>query len=262
MDTIQQPTNELGPIISKHKFSFIQKWGKLLGGIVMICLGPVIYFSLNILWARAGSAMEDLLATTPFLRYLPLILGSVFPLMGIFTLFQVRSNWLLAVTLYEGGIEYTDNHGSRKYAWDVIEGLYLHIVRYYYYAIIPTGTAYQATVQLRGGETLILDNRLSKIKQLCERFDERLAAVQMPKYLDKIQTGQRVEFGALSIDQGGIYQQNKALKWAEVGKVTLEEGMLSISKQGKWGNWAKFRFSEIPNAALFYPLAQELKTAE
>jgi hypothetical protein len=261
MDAIQQPTNELGSIISKHKFSFVQKWGRLLSGTVMICLGPVLYFGLNILWDREGSGMDDLVATTPFLQYLPLILGVAFILMGLFSLLQVRNNWLLAVTLYEGGIEYTDNKGSRKYAWDVIEGLYLHIVRYSYYAFIPAGTAYQATVQVRGGETLILDNRLSKVKQLCERLDECLAVAQMPKYLDKIQTGQRVEFGALSIDLGGIYQQNKVLKWAEVGKVTLEEGILSISKQGKWGNWAKFRFSEIPNAGLFYTLAQKL-TAE
>ncbi|MFZ6027235.1 MAG: DUF6585 family protein [Chloroflexota bacterium] len=248
----------LGRLLSKHPVSGAQTWGGLLAGVVLIVLGPAIYFGLTIFWGTLGSEAQAVFDATPFLRYLPLALGIIFLIMGILRLFQAWRNWPLAANLYEGGIEYTDRKGTRQISLDQVEGFYLHVVRYTYYYIIPAGTTYLATVTQKGGEVIVLDNRLSKIKQLCEGFQERLASVQMPAYLAKIQAGQRIEFGVLSLDQSGIYQGNKSLPWAEVGKVTLEDGTLSISRQGKWGNWAKYPFSQIPNAALFYTLAKQM----
>ena len=81
-----------------------------------------------------------------------------------------------------------------------------HIVRHYY-LIIPVGTAYSASVYLRGGEMLSFDNRFSRTKKLGQVLQERLAAAHLPECMAEIQAGKRVEFGALSLDQEGLMEQ-------------------------------------------------------
>jgi hypothetical protein len=217
----------------------------------------VVYLRLSSLWVDAGVGMQEVLDSTPALQYSPLIAGVALPLMGVFSLFAAWRNWRLAVGVYEHGLEYTDRQGTRQIPWEEVEKLQQHIVRHYY-LIIPVGTDYSTTVQLHGGEILSFDNRFSRTKKLGQVLQERLAAARLPQCMAEIRAGKRVEFGTLSLDQEGIYQWDKMLKWDEVEKVTFNHKALSIAKKGsKWGSWANVKAHEIPNAALFYAIAQE-----
>jgi hypothetical protein len=259
VNTIQQSTAELGQLVSSHNLKFSKKWGLVSLGVLLICLGPAAYLWLSSLWAGAGVGMQETLESTPVLGYSPLIAGIIFPLMGLYGLFGAWSHWHLAVNVYEHGLEYTDRRGTRQVLWKDVKNLHQHIVRHYYYMVIPAGTDYSVTLTLQGGEVLSFDNRLGKTKKLGQILQERLAEAHLPHYMAEIQAGKRVEFGTLSLDREGVYQQDKALKWDEVEKVTFNHKTLSIGKKGsKWGSWASVKTHEIPNAALFYAITREL----
>ncbi|HVO71642.1 MAG TPA: DUF6585 family protein [Aggregatilineaceae bacterium] len=255
-------SSDLGQLISAHRVTFGSKWGNLIFGIVLIVLGPVIYLGLTNLWANSGAGMAEVLKTTPFLQYLPIGLGIIAVLLGLLTLIKALRNWSLAVRVYENGFEHTDRRGTKKVLWADIEGFRQQIIRYYRYAVIPAGSSYWLNIQTRQGENFTLDNRFSKIKKLAETLQQRLASVQLPKYLAELEAGQRVAFGPLGLDRQGVYQYDKSLSWSEVGKVEFDNGQVVIKKKGSnWGNWAKLDVSLVPNAAVFVMLAQKFQSA-
>lgn len=257
MNTNPTSTQSLGPLVSSHKLAFDQKWGRLLGGIIGVLLGPGIYFGLTLFWANSESqTLRELTSTAPFYQYLPLGLGLIAAVMGLLSLINVWRNWPLAFNAYENGFEYTDRRGTQTVLWEEVEGIRQQIVRYYRYIIIPTGTSYWISLQTQKGGYFILDNRFGKIKKLAEVVQERMANIQLPKYLADLEAGQRIEFGTLGFDQKGVYHFNKSLLWSEVGKVDFNSGNLVISKKGAWGTWLKASVAEIPNAVIFVVIAK------
>ncbi|MBN1428009.1 MAG: hypothetical protein JXB07_06460 [Anaerolineae bacterium] len=254
-------TINLGQFISKHQLTFGEKWGKLFTGIVLICLSPVAYLGIGMLWNGAGSAMQDVVDSTPILRFLPLIVGGVLFIVGVLNLLVLGRNWPLAVKLYENGMEYTDRRGTRQVVWNDIVGISQTIIRHRF-LFITTGIDCITNVQLGGGEMLIFDQRFSEGEKLGQVLQERIASLQLPACMAEIQTGKRIAFGVLSLDREGVYQHDKMLTWDNVGKVAIKNGMLSISKKdGKWGHWTNVYVSEVPNAMLLCLIARQFGVA-
>lgn len=257
MTTIQDSTAPLGQLFSQHPAAVSQKWGLIFWGAVFISLGPIAYLGLGNLLAQPYMQQETSYGT-PFITFLPLIISIGMPLLGIFFWYLAWRNWPLAANVYENGIELVNRKGSRKILWQDVENLTQHVV-HHYYLIIPVGKSYSSTIQLHGGEIILFDNRYSKLKQLGQTLQERLAAIQLPESMDEIEAGNSLEFGALKLDREGIYHWDKRLTWNDVGKVNLKNTSLSITKKGsKFGNWANLGLDEVPNATLFCAIAQKL----
>ncbi len=257
MNTNPINTASLGQPISSHTLAFDQKWGRLIGGIIGILLGPTLYFGLPLFWANMNSpVLNDMIKTTPFFQYMPIGLGLIAAIMGVLSILHVLRNWKLAVHLYENGFEYTDQRGTQTVLWENVEGVRQQVIRYYQYGFIPSGTSYWINLQAQNGSNFTLDNRFSKVKKLAQTVQERMANAQLPKYLADLEAGKRIEFGSLGFDQKGVYHFNKSLSWSEVGKVDFNSGCLVITKKGAWGSWLKASVAEIPNAVVFAVIAK------
>ncbi|MBN2006125.1 MAG: hypothetical protein JXA21_22405 [Anaerolineae bacterium] len=262
MDSNLASAPTLGQLIGAHKLTFGQKWGRLIGGIIGILLGPGIAFGLPLFWAGVDSQALQEITKTPFYQYMPLGLGVLAAVMGLFTLINVWRNWPLAMNVYENGFEYIDRHGVKTNLWEEVESVRQQVIRYYQYGFIPSGTSYWISLQTKNGGYFIVDNRFSKVKKLAEAVQERVANSQLPKYLADLEAGNRIEFGSLGFDHEGVYQSNKKLPWNEVGKVEFKSGNLVISKKGAWGSWYKASVAEMPNAVLFVVIAKRYLTTQ
>jgi hypothetical protein len=224
----------------------------------LIILGGVIAIGLPFIWSGLGAGMEEVLATTPFMRYLPLFLCVALIFVAGLRLFTAWREWTIGVTLYERGFEYRDRQGARRLSWDDIANFTQHVTRHMYYGFIPVGTTYSYTLSERSGGMLVLDERIGRHKELGEQMMLQMANEQLPQRLEEIKAGKLVDFGALFVDQSGIRYGGKALPWNEVKEVRVQDGRVTVFKQGKMLNkWASLSGGDVHDAHVFLKVAQQ-----
>ena len=78
----------------------------------------------------------------------------------------------------------------------------------------------------------------------------------LPRVEQAYEAGERVAFGSLALSKAGISQGGRTLPWDEPGGVMLEQGVVTIKKQGVLFNkWASLEVRQIPNFFVFAYLA-------
>lgn len=250
---------DLGKEVGRYSASFGHTWGALIMSFVFLALAPVIAIGLPLFWSGLGAGMAEVLATTPFLRYLPLFLGFVLLFAMGLRLFNAWREWATAVTVYELGFEYCDRQGTRRLCWDDLVNFTQHVTRHYYYGFIPVGTTYSFTLSDRSGGMLILDERIGRHKELGEQMMLQMANQQLPQRMEELKAGKLLEFGDLAVDQSGIRYGDKALPWNEVKEVKVQDGRVTVFKQGKMLNkWASLSGEDVRNAYVVLKISQQL----
>lgn len=260
MSTASVPTTQdLGKEVGRYSASFSHTWGAVAFAAVLVILAPVIFIGLPIFWSGLGPGMAEVLQVTPFLQYLPALLGGVLLLVAGLRAFGAWREWVIGVTLYERGFEYRDRQGVRHLGWQDIENFTQHITRHMYYGFIPVGSTYSFALNDRSGGTIILDERIGHHKELGEQILLQMADQQLPACLAEIRAGKLLEFGALAVDQSGVRYGGKALPWNEVKEVKVQNGRITVFKQGGMLNkWVSLSGEEVPNAYVFGKIAQQL----
>lgn len=261
MDTTQATTVNLGQPISRHPMTFGQTWGAIILSIIFMGAGVLAYLGISSAFKEAPN-VEGTITNPAMVTILPIIVGVVLLLAGLYRLYTALRNWSMTASVHENGLEYTTRDGTQQFTWDEIEDLNMTITRIYGRSIIPE-KRYQITVQLHDGRFYGFDDRFKKVKKLWENLQERLAARQLPDAMANISAGNHVQFGELKLNQKGIYWFDKTLSWEEVGKITIKDsGDLSISKRGsRLGAW-KLKTSDVPNTALLCALVKKLSPTE
>jgi serine/threonine protein kinase len=94
------------------------------------------------------------------------------------------------------------------------------------------------------------------IEQLGRLLDAGVTRVQFPAALQRLNAGQPLSFGPLTVTRQGIATQDKSLSWSEIQEVKTAQGFVSVKKAGNWLNWTSAPVSKIPNYSVFDALAQ------
>ncbi len=260
MSTASVPAaQDLGKEVSQYSVSFSHTWGAVAFSAVLVILAPVIFIGLPMFWNGLGPGMAEVIQETPFLQYLPALLGAVLLLVAFLRAFSAWREWVIGITLYERGFEYRDRQGARRLCWEDIANFTQHVTRHTYYGFIPMGTTHSFTLSDRSGGMIILDERIGHHKELGEQIMLQIANQQLPERLAAIKAGKLIEFGALTVDQSGIRYGNKALPWDEVKEVKIQNGRITVFKQGGMLNkWANLSGEDVPNAYVLLKIAQQL----
>lgn len=250
----------LGAFQSEHRPSAASRWTNVAFGLLSVAAGPALllvaaymYFdALN----RFGSARAN---DSGF--WIPLLCGVAAVPIGLFIIFQAWRNWPLAAALYEGGFAYNDRKGLKQCRWDEIDAVWQNVTKHYRNGIY-TGTTYLYTIQLRDKTRITLNNQLPKIEALGKAVSVGTANALFPRYAADLRSGQRVSFGPLAMDANGLYSGNKSVLWNEIKAVKIQQGVISVKKEGGWFNWASVTVPQVPNFWIFYDLVSRFTKVE
>lgn len=240
-------TGTLGALRSEHAVRGLNRWSSLVFGIIFLgsaasSVGFGLLSTVATLSSRGGFRADGLIAG--------LIVGGPLGLLGGFLLFHAWRSWPLAAALFEKGVGYRDRKGARALAWGDFDAVWQSITRRYVNGVYA-GTTHIYRARVRGGDTIVLDDRLRDVSTLGEALVKATASALLPAALRAYEGGERVDFGPISLDRGGLHSGGKSLPWAEVKKVKIERGQISVDRDGKWFAWTRATVPQIPN---FYVL--------
>jgi len=94
--------------------------------------------------------------------------------------------------------------------------------------------------------------------QFLSRARDTVSAVQLPGAIAALNRGEQLSFGDLQISATGIQAAKGFTPWSSVKAVTVHQGRVSVSQQGKFLAVSSKAADQIPNCQLFLTLAQTL----
>ncbi len=247
----------LGALKSDHTRSRDARRKSLFGQMAWTALGALLLVA-GVAWiiytGVTGSGDSSF-------AFLFLCLGAVFVPLGLLGIFNSWRSWQIGAALYDKGFAYKDGSGIRQVSWPEIEAVWQNITKHYRNGVY-TGTTYVYTVQPKVGKRIVLDGHLASIEKLGTEIVQNSSVALYPRYVQSLQSGQRLSFGPLAMDQQGMYSGNNSLKWSEIKAVKIHQGIISVKKEGGWFNWTRVRVPQIPNFFIFYELVGKFATVE
>lgn len=164
------------------------------------------------------------------------------------------------VDVYANGFIQSDASGPRvALRWDSIDSVCQRITRNYPNGI-STGTTYIYTITSHDGTTVRLTQFYVGIAALGETIVREVTRVQLPRAMAAIQRGETVTFGELALNARGITCTGRSqVPWAQVDRVQVNRGYVSLRQAGRWQSWSRGQASQIPNLFVFLTLADLLQ---
>lgn len=194
---------------------------------------------------------------------LPLLLcGAAICLpLGLWIIYEAWRNWNLAAALYEGGFAVVGKNGVQQVAWVDVNAVWQSITKHYRNGIY-TGTTHVYTLTTKDNQKFVLDDKLNKVEELGSAIQKEVSNTLWPGYVAAINNGQRLTFGPLALDKEGLYSGKKSIAWKEIKAIKLQQGTISVKKEGGWFNWASVTVPQVPNFFIFYELISQLTKVE
>jgi hypothetical protein len=149
------------------------------------------------------------------------------------------------------------NGKTSVYRWDDIGAVWQQITKRYVNGVY-TGTTHLYTLRRYDGEQIKLNDSLGKVEELGNLVQNETFKRLMPKAIATYNAGGTVVFGKISVSPQGISNGKETLPWTEVKGVTIDRGMISVSKQGKWLRWASDTAANTPNLYVFLQLVDAI----
>ncbi len=162
------------------------------------------------------------------------------------------------VHVFEQGLIEVGKDGVADYRWDQIESVTQAITHVYRYGV-KVRSIYIFTVRRFDGHTTKITHFYAGIEELGTVIARRVTAVALPRAIDALRAGQTLNFGDLAVNLSGIASAGKgAVPWTDIQKVSVNNGVVSLARQGKWLSWSSKQARDIPNLFVFLELANRL----
>lgn len=190
---------------------------------------------------------------------------------------DVRTGRSLRFFVFSWGVSWINGPDEISARWDEVTHVWRAITRHSVNGS-PTYTDYRYTLRLADGRSRsfrgVLPARRARasgtvrlkptpgmttpvtIEQLGRLLETGVTRVQLPKAIDRLNAGQPVSFGPLTLSPSGIAVGDQSLPWSEVEGVQTRKGMVSVRKSGKWLVWKRVPVSDIPNFSVFDALVR------
>ncbi len=171
---------------------------------------------------------------------------------------NVFSNWKKGVMVYDKGFAYNDRKGIQMWRWEDVVSMISAITRHYTNGIY-TGTTHVYTLYDRQNKRLVLADSIGKIEDLAKNIDENIFPLLYGHASDQYNTGQSLVFGPVAISKMGIVIGKKTYPWNEVKEVSIQKGILKVSKKdGGWFSGATASASVIPNLRVLLTIIHQV----
>jgi len=180
-------------------------------------------------------------------------LGLVYALPGALWFISTIRKRSLRVLVFPEGLSLTKGGKTEIIRWDDMEAVRQTIRKSQY-----TFTFYSCTVQLHDGSKYTFNNALRNVDQLISTIQQESTHRILSRVSEAYDAGQTIPFGKLSVSKAGISKGNNTLPWDQVKGVTVNNGVVTIKKQGSLFKWTSVTVAETPN---FYVFAYVVGTA-
>jgi hypothetical protein len=190
---------------------------------------------------------------------------------------DVRTGRSLRFFVFSWGVRWIDGAEEVSAGWDEVTYVWQAVTRHSANGS-PTYTDYRYTLRLADGRSRSFRGSLTArrarasgavrlkptpgmttpvtIEQLGRLLDTEVTRAQLPTAIDRLNAGNSVSFGPLTLSPTGIAAGGQSLPWNEVAEVQTRKGVVSVRKTGKWLAWKRAQVSEIPNYFVFDALVR------
>ena len=169
---------------------------------------------------------------------------------GLLAGWNAYSNWNKGVVTYERGFAYNDRKGLQIWCWEDLVSTRIAIKHYYtgYNNSDFIRSTHRYTLYNRLNQRLVLSNSLDKIEELADYIDQNTFPRLYSHSIEQYNAGETIIFGPVAVSKAGITIGNKTYPWTEMKQVTVDKGILMISrKEGGWFSGASASAAAIPN---------------
>ncbi|MFC0038401.1 DUF6585 family protein [Actinomadura rayongensis] len=116
----------------------------------------------------------------------------------------------------------------------------------------------QVTLQGRNGGTPAT-GKFERHDEWGTALQEAVTRVRLPGALDRLNAGQRVEFGRLWVTRDEVGSAKGVIRWHDVEDLQIIQGFLKFKVAGKWRAPVSASVSGIPNLYVFLGIADRLR---
>ena len=222
----------------------------LLAGAILVFLYG-IYVSYTAYQNHGLALLEDSLAV-------PGIIAFGMFLLALAAGWSAYNNWDKGVAVYERGFAIRDRHGIQAWRWEDIVSLTAAVTRHYTNGIY-TGTTHIYTLYDRQNQRLVLSDIYVKVEELAKAIQDGIFPILYERIAQQYNAGERLVFGPVAISKDGIQIGKKTYPWIEVQQVSVQRGIVKVSKKGGgWFSGASASASAIPNLNVLLNLINQV----
>jgi hypothetical protein len=177
----------------------------------------------------------------------PVIIAFILLLLGLAAGWSAYVNWNKGVAVYERGFAIRDRKGIQAWRWEEIVSLTAAVTRHYTNGLY-TGTTHIYSLSNRQNQRLVFNDIYAKVEELAKAIQDGIYPILYDQAAQQYNAGQRLVFGPVAISKNGIQVGKKGYPWTEVQQVSIQRGILRVSKKdGGWFSGASASASVIPN---------------
>jgi hypothetical protein len=219
--------------------------------------GSILVFLYGLYVARAAYQRHGFIMIEEKLM-LPVIIAFAMLVLGLAAGRSAYVNWKKGVAVYDRGFAVRDRKGIRIWRWEEIVSLTADVTRHHT-AGIYIGTKHVYHLYNRQNQHLVLGDLYTKMEELAEVIQDAIFPILYDQAAQKYNSGQWLIFGPVAISKAGIQIGNRNYPWTEVQQVSIQRGILKVSKKGGgWFSGASASASVIPNLNVLLALIYQV----
>jgi len=261
MNTPQLPEafpsqSDLGGLIETFPLRKGRRWAWLVAVLILLAgSASVIVYGLYLAylgWERYGAAVvgESL--------FWPLVVAVGLFLLSLIFAGIAYANWVKAILLYQNGFAYKDRRGLHPWRWRDVTALRMAVTRHDVFGM-HTGTTHAYTVENRSGKRLVLNDSFSRVEELARAIEENTFPSLFEQADQQYSAGGNLTFGPVMVNKAGIQFGRKSYGWGEVQQVSIQQGVLKVSKKGGGlFSGARAAAAAIPNLRVLLALISQV----
>jgi hypothetical protein len=162
--------------------------------------------------------------------------------------------------IFENGLIETAKDGTpAAFRWDSMTALQAITERYA--NGIYVGTTYVYTLHAMDGTVRKVTDFYAEPERWGPYIQQEITRFQLPGLLDRLDQGETLRFGNLSVNRGGIATaKSGSATWAEIEQIQIRNGVLFLRKSGqKLRSWSTQAVKDVPNFFLFLALVDRIR---
>ncbi|MFN8478264.1 MAG: DUF6585 family protein [Kouleothrix sp.] len=241
MQPIPVDVYQLGTPTATYQPKPIRQITSRVGGVVMVILGiGIVFFDMA--------------------QYHPtgfFVLGGLLLALGLWAFWTSIRQRGMQVQVFPDGLAYTARGATEVVRWDDVSEVLQQVTKHYTNGVY-TGTTHVYTLRRAGKPELKFNDALQNVEQLGTTIQEETYKRLLPRAIAAYNDGATLHFGKLSVSKQGLSNSKETLPWAGIKGVKLEKGIISVSKEGKWLNWASASVAQTPNIFVFTALVDAI----
>ncbi|MGH2478876.1 MAG: DUF6585 family protein [Ktedonobacteraceae bacterium] len=244
----QQLPPEAGQLAAMYQLGTPQNEYKVRVTVWAMIVWVVIGGVLGVIFFGAALTADT---TGALLLFLALGLGFVGVALYMILTPVLFSSW--RVYICTEGFLYKHGNTIEAFRWEQVEAMWQSVTRHRTNGIY-TGTTHKYTVRGKDGRQVIFNDKFGHVEDLGNTLSRQITNYLMPQVVSAYNAGNTITFGPLSISQQGVSNGREALSWSQITAISVNRGIVTVKKEGKWLNWSTIMVARVPNIFVFMAL--------